>query len=69
MHRTSHLCLSFFLGETNDQNNRITSIFHPAYMDYITKNRLLHQQVDFKEETDGWIMPEKSFFDYLFNKS
>lgn len=61
----------FFLGETNDQNNRITYIFHPAYLDYITKNRVLETVsavVDFKEETESWMMPEKSFFDYLFNK-
>lgn len=60
-------------SETNDQNIRITYIFHPAYLDYITKNRVLETEgaaavVDFKEETESWMMPEKSFFDYLFNK-
>ncbi|GAA5808938.1 hypothetical protein MFLAVUS_002338 [Mucor flavus] len=51
-------------SETNDQNIRTTFIFHPAYMDYITKGS---KEINYLDAAD-WIMPQNSFFDYLFNK-
>lgn len=53
-----------YIGETNDQNIRTTFIFHPAYMDYITKGS---KEINYLDAAD-WIMPQNSFFDYLFNK-
>ncbi|KAI8090717.1 hypothetical protein BDF21DRAFT_396154 [Thamnidium elegans] len=50
-------------SETNDQNIRSTFIFHPAYMDYITKGS---KEINYLDAAD-WIMPQNSFFDYLFN--
>jgi hypothetical protein len=35
-------------------------------LDYITKNEQL--DIDYVEAAEHWTMPEKSFFDYLFNK-
>lgn len=58
-------CRVLKIGKTNDQNNRITYIFHPAYIDYITKNN--QDTIDYRH-AENWEMPEKSFFDYLFHK-
>jgi hypothetical protein len=57
------LIITLSLGVTNDHDDRETYIFHPAYTGYITKNDAL--SIDFKEAAN-WVMPERSFFEYLF---
>lgn len=53
----------FLLGKTNDQNQRLTYICHPAYLNYVTKHNV---EIDYSQIED-WLMPERSFFEYLFH--
>lgn len=54
-----------FTGETNADNVRVTFICHPAYTNYVTTKDV--ESIDY-EDMENWIMPEKSFFDYLFHQ-
>lgn len=65
--RTAPICLLFMLvlGKTNDQNQRVTYICHPAYLSYITKHSG-DDEIDYASIQE-WDMPDKSFFEYLFH--
>ncbi|KAF1800483.1 hypothetical protein V8B55DRAFT_1535704 [Mucor lusitanicus] len=52
-------------SKTNDQNQRVTYICHPAYLSYITKHSG-DDEIDYASIQE-WDMPDKSFFEYLFH--
>ncbi|KAI8647762.1 hypothetical protein BD408DRAFT_407779 [Parasitella parasitica] len=54
-------------SKTNDQSQRITYICHPAYLDYVSNDRLSTTAIDYSL-LQHWLMPEKSFFEYLFHQ-
>ncbi|KAI9472186.1 MAG: hypothetical protein EXX96DRAFT_542304 [Benjaminiella poitrasii] len=51
-------------SQTDEQDNRVTYICHPAYIDYVTKQDL--ESIDYVDASN-WTMPETSFYEYLFN--
>ena len=53
------------LGETDQDDCRVTFICHPAYIDYVTKQD--KESIDYLDVAE-WTMPEKTFFDYLFDR-
>ncbi|KAL9554599.1 hypothetical protein MBANPS3_002741 [Mucor bainieri] len=52
-------------SKTNDQDQRVTYICHPAYLSYITRQSS-GDEIDYTSILD-WDMPDKSFFEYLFH--
>ncbi|KAI7904017.1 uncharacterized protein BX663DRAFT_506124 [Cokeromyces recurvatus] len=55
----------YSFSKTDEQNNRITYICHPAYINYVTKQDV--ESIDYIDAAN-WTMPEKSFYEYLFNQ-
>ncbi|KAI8066280.1 uncharacterized protein B0P05DRAFT_598928 [Gilbertella persicaria] len=54
-----------FSQDDDEQHGRMTYICHPAYTNYVTKSD--KDSIDYVNAAN-WSMPEKSFYDYLFNR-
>ncbi|OBZ84286.1 hypothetical protein A0J61_07663 [Choanephora cucurbitarum] len=65
LHTMSRYYGLYSFSETDQDDCRVTFICHPAYIDYVTKQD--KESIDYLDVAE-WTMPEKTFFDYLFDR-